>query len=123
MVILDEDSTRALERILDGLGAEHQLVHQGDPRPVTRHQIMDQLTAVLSGTGYCQIGATVHGVGRGSLMVISAGVGHSFACTSVQAMEIVHLHVPRDVIEWDREVLEEESEVLRNYAAEDLPME
>ena len=91
---LDEIETKVLEETLRNLDAEEQILDINSEKPSVIHKEHKQLSFIIDGRGYAQVGDEVFEVERGCLVLFPENTKHSFLCVEGN-MKLLHLHTPR----------------------------
>jgi quercetin dioxygenase-like cupin family protein len=82
---------------VDGLAMIEEAIAPGDRIPLHTHDV-DEVIAIVDGTGQAQLGATTREVGPGSVVFIPAGVSHA-TLNSGNAALLIHAVFPATEID------------------------
>lgn len=111
---LNEIETTVLEATLKNCGAEEQVLDANSNKPLVFHKEHKQLSFIIAGKGYAQVGDEVYEVERGSLVLFPENTKHSFLCTE-GTMTLLHLHTPKIYGDEDWYMAEQISEKWRPF--------
>lgn len=111
---LNEIETQVLEDTLRSLGAEEQTLDKTSDKPLVFHKEHKQISFIIDGTGYAQVGEEIYEVERGSLVLFPENTKHSFLCTD-GTMTLLHLHTPKIYGDEDWYMTEKISEKWRKF--------
>jgi quercetin dioxygenase-like cupin family protein len=94
--------------------AEEQTLDAKSMKPLVYHKEHKQLSFIIDGNGYVQVGDDVYSVERGSLVLFEENTMHSFLCIK-GTMTLLHLHTPKIYGDEDWYMVQEISEKWRTF--------
>ena len=111
---LSEIETRVLEETLRQSDAEEQILDANSNKPLVYHKEHKQLSLIIAGRGYAQVGDEVYPVERGSVVMFEENTMHSFLCMEGK-MTLLHIHTPKIYGDEDWYMAQEISEKWRPF--------